>query len=93
MNPGITMQDKLTTLRSWYLNQNRKEQADTCPFGKNPPPNKPKGRMRDCSELCGMFPSLGDVRAGCPCQLHGTETALLLLGQLLRKYKMLKEDN
>jgi len=89
----LTMKERWEILRNFYLNVTRENQGVLCPFGKNPPPAvrevKNPRTNPSCEELCGMFPSFGDVRKGCPCQIFGTDLALYILGVMLKKQNLI----
>jgi len=89
----LTMKERLEILRDFYLHATRENQKVMCPFGKNPPPavmeRKNPRANQSCEDLCGMFPMLGDVRKGCPCQIFGADLALYILGVMLKKQNLI----
>lgn len=76
---------KLNALKKFYLNTTIKKAKFACPFGKDIRQKEKVINHVPCSELCGLWPELGDIQQGCPCLIHGSMGALIQLEKVLIK--------
>lgn len=80
-----SLQWKYNKLKKFYLNTPINKVELRCPFGKDYGKETKLVSKVPCSELCGLWPELGDVQQGCPCQINGSLGMLVQLEKLLRK--------